>query len=95
MATEICKKALHEFLLVKYKEQTIEYTKKFRLRGNTPKINKLKVNLRIVIDEGGSSEEILDIESQIRELVDEDVMSALKTGKTTAFLRMRGQAKCS
>ena len=32
MATEISKKALHEFLLVKCKEQTIEFTKKFKLR---------------------------------------------------------------
>ena len=55
-------------ILVKCKEQTIEFTKKFKLRGNAPKINKLKANLTRVIDEGGNSEEILDIESQIREL---------------------------
>ena len=30
--------------------------------------NKLRANLTRVIDEGGKSEEILDIESQIREL---------------------------
>ena len=42
MATVVSKKALHEFLLVKCKEQTIEFTKKFKLRGNAPKINKLK-----------------------------------------------------
>ena len=35
------------------------FTKKFKLRGNTPKINKLKATLTRVIDEGGSSEEIL------------------------------------
>ena len=41
MATVVSKKALHEFLLVKCKEQTIEFTKKFKLRGNAPKIDKL------------------------------------------------------
>ena len=49
----------------------------FTLIGNTPKINKLKSELRTVINEGGSSEEILDIESRIKELVDEDVVKAL------------------
>ena len=32
MATVISKKALHEFLKVKYEEQKIEFTKKFKLR---------------------------------------------------------------
>ena len=86
MATVISKKALHEFLLVKCKEQTIEFTKRFKLRGNSPKINKLKAKLTRVIDEGGSSEEILDIKSQMRELVDEDVMSALKNRKNYSIL---------
>ena len=86
MATEISKKALHEFLLVKCKEQMIEFTKKFKLRGNAPKINKLKAKLTRVINEGGSSEEILDIQSQMRELVDEDVMSALKNRKNYSIL---------
>ena len=58
----------------------------FKLRGNAPKINKLKAKLTRVIDEGGSSEEILDMESQIRELVDEDVMSALKNRKNYSIL---------
>ena len=69
MATVISKKALNEFLLVKCKEQTIEFTKKFKFKGNAPKINKLKAVSMRVIDEGGSSEEILDIESQIRRLL--------------------------
>ena len=47
----------------------------------------------IVIDEGGSSEEILDIKSQIRELVDEDVMLALKKRKITVYLKMKDQIK--
>ena len=66
MSTVVSKKALHEFLLVKCKEQTIEFTKKFKMRSNAPKINKLKAKLTRVIDKEGSSEEILDIESQMR-----------------------------
>ena len=54
MATEISKKALHEFLLVKCKEQTIEFTTKFKLNGIAPKINKLKAKLTRVIDEGAN-----------------------------------------
>ena len=86
MATVVSKKALHEFLLIKCKEQTIEFTKKFKSGGTAPKINKLKANLTRVIDESGSSEEISDIESQIRELVDEDVMLALKNRKNYSIL---------
>ena len=51
MAKVISKKALHEFLLVKCKEQTIELTKRFKLRG--------KAELTFVINEGGSNEDIL------------------------------------
>ena len=46
MATVISKKALHEFLLVKCREQTIGFTIKFKLRGYAPKINKLRPNYR-------------------------------------------------
>ena len=63
MATVTSKKALHESLLIKCKEQTIEFTKKLNLRDNAPKTNKLKATLTRVIDEGGSSEKIIDIES--------------------------------
>ena len=42
---------------------------------------------------GGSSEEILDIESQIRELVDEDVMSALKNRKNYSILEVERPSK--
>ena len=77
------------------KELTIAFTRYFKLRG-TPKINKLKQELMIVINEGGSSEEILDIESLIKELVDDDVMKALKNRrKKTTFLKMRDQARHS
>ena len=80
MATIISKKVLHESLLVKCKEKTIDLTKRFKL------IDKLKAELTIVINECGSSEEILDIESQIKELVDEDVMNALKNRKNYNIL---------
>ena len=39
----------------------IEFTKKFKLRGDAPKIDKLNATLTRVIDEVGSIEEILDI----------------------------------
>ena len=67
------------------KELTIAFTRYFKLRG-TPKINKLKQELMIVINEGGSSEEILDIESQIKELVDEDDVNAFKNRKNCNIL---------
>ena len=51
-----------------------------------PKLKKLKAKLTRVIDEGGSSEEILEIESQMRELVDQDVMTALKNRKNYSIL---------
>ena len=86
IATAVSKKELHEFLLIKRKEKIIEFIKEFKLRGNTPKINTLKAKFTRVIDEGGSSEEILEIESQMRELVDEDVMSALKNRKNYSIL---------
>ena len=46
MATVVSKKALQKFLLVKCKEQTIEFTKKFKLRGNTQQIKQSYVNRR-------------------------------------------------
>ena len=52
-----------------------------KLRGNALKTNKLKTELTRVIDEDGNSEKILDIESQINDLVNEDVMKALKNRK--------------
>ena len=57
----------------KCKAQTIEFTKRFKLKGNTPKFNKLKAELTSIINRGGNSEDILNIEGQIKELVDEDV----------------------
>ena len=79
MASVISKKVLHEFLQTKCKEHTIEITKSFR-------INKLKAELTTIINEGGSSEEILNIESQIKELGDEDVDNALKKRKNYNIL---------
>ena len=95
MATGISKKALHEFLLTKCKEQTMNYTKKFRLKGNTPMINKLRADLTALVNSGGSSEDILKIEARMKELEEEDIARALKLRKTSVFVRMRGQAKSS
>ena len=36
MARVISKKSLHEFLPTKFKEQNIEFTKRFKRKGNTP-----------------------------------------------------------
>ena len=41
MATEIDQRALHDFLLLKYKEQSIELIKGLKFKGKTPKILKL------------------------------------------------------
>ena len=65
----------------KCKKQTIKFTKRFKLKGNTPKINKLKAELTTVINEGGRSEEILDNKSQVKELEDEDIIKAIKNRK--------------
>ena len=54
------------------------------MKGKTPKINKLKVGLTFVIDEEGSSEDILNIESQIQELVDKDLAKAFQHRKNVS-----------
>ena len=66
MARVVNQKALHEFVLQKCKEQTMTFTKKFKLRGNSPQINKLKTELTRLINNGGDNgEEILSLEDQI------------------------------
>ena len=58
-ATETKQKALlHKFLLTICKEQTIMFTKRFKLKGETTKINKLKIELTSVINKGGKIEVI-------------------------------------
>ena len=64
--TVVNHKAIHEFILQKCKEQTMTFTKKFKLRGNSPQINKLKTELTRLINNGGDNgEEILSLEDQI------------------------------
>ena len=92
MATDISKKALHEFLLTKCKEQTMNYTKRFRLKGNIPMINKLRADLTTLFNSGGSGEDILKIEARMKELEEEDIARALKLRKTSLFLTMRDQS---
>ena len=48
IATAISKKALHEFLLTKCKEQIMEYTKQFKLKGNTLKLINSELILRFL-----------------------------------------------
>ena len=50
-------KAIHEFILQKCKEQTMTFTKKFKLRGNSPQINKLKTVLKNLLNQGGDNSE--------------------------------------
>ena len=42
MVTVVNHKELHEFILQKCKEQTMTFTKRFKLRGNPPQINKIR-----------------------------------------------------
>ena len=44
----------------------IKFPKRFKIKGNNPRINKLKAELTSIINEGGNSEDILNIESQIK-----------------------------
>ena len=69
------------------------FTKKFKLRGNSPQINKLKRELTMLANQGGdNSDRILRLEEQIQLLVDEDLAEALQNRKTSAFLKMKGPA---
>ena len=86
MATVISKKALHEFLLTKCKEQTMEYTKQFKLKGNIPKINKLRADLTVLVNSGGIGEDILKIEAGMKEPEEEDIVNALKLRKNSSIL---------
>ena len=66
MATVISKKALHKFLITKCKEQSMDYTKQLRLKGNTPKINKLRADFTSLVNSGDSGENILKIEDSMK-----------------------------
>ena len=80
-------KAIHEFILQKCKEQTMAFTKKFKLRGNSPQINKLKTELTKLVNQGeDKSDEILRVEEQIQLLVDEDLTKALQNRKNFRIL---------
>ena len=71
-------KALHEFMLQKCNTQTMSFTKRFKLRGNSPQINKLGQELTILVNQGGeNSKRILRLENQIQLIVDEDLTQAL------------------
>ena len=78
MATKIKQKALNEFLLTECTEQSIN--------GTTPKMNKLKSELTSIINEEGNSKDILNIKSQIKELVDKVLAKALKNRKNYSVL---------
>ena len=87
MAMVVNQKALHEFILQKCKEQTMSFTKRFKLRGNSPQISKLRQELTILVNQGGeNSERILRLENQIQLLVDEDLTKALQNRKNFRIL---------
>ena len=73
LAQELPEIEKHDFLLQKCKAQTIEFTKKFRLKGNTPHTNKLKHELRSICND--------EIESQIQLLVNKDHTDTIKNWK--------------
>ena len=61
--------------------------KKFKLRGNSPQIIKLKTELTKLVNQGGDkSDEILRVEEQIQLLVDEDLTKALQNRKNFRIL---------
>ena len=64
------------------------FTKKFKLRGNSPQINKLKTELTKLVNQrgGDKSDEILRVEEQIQLLVDEDLTKALQNRKNFRIL---------
>ena len=64
----------------------MKFTKRFKLKGNNPKMSILKAKITSIMNEGGSSEEITNIESQIKELVDEDLAKDLKNRKNHNIL---------
>ena len=63
------------------------------LKGYNQKINKLEAELTSIVNEGVHSEDILDVESQIKELVDEDVAKALKNRKKCSKLEDKRPGK--
>ena len=73
----------------------MELTKRFKLKGNTHKNNKLKIELTSVINEGGKSKDTLNIEIKFKNLLMETLPKPLSTGKTLVFLKTKGQAELS
>ena len=64
----------------------MEYTKQFKLKGNTPKINKLRSDITVLVNSGRSGEDILKIEARMKELEEEDIAKALKLRKNFSIL---------
>ena len=61
-------------------------TKQFKLKGNTPKNTKLRADLKILVNNGSSGEDILNIEAKMKELEEEDLAKALKLRKNFSIL---------
>ena len=70
------------------------FTKKLRLRGNSPQINKLRQEFTTVVNQGGdNSERILRLKEQIQLLVAEDLTKALQNRKNFCVLEDESLSK--
>ena len=66
MAMVVNHKVLHEFIMLKCKEQTMSYIKRFEMRGNSPQIDKLRQELTMLVNQGGdNSDKIFRLENHI------------------------------
>ena len=87
MAMVVNHKVLHEFILLKYKEQTTSFTKRFKRWGNFPQINTLRQELTRLVNQGGdNSDKILRLQNQIQLLVDKDLTKAIQNKKNFRIL---------
>ena len=65
----------------------MSFTKRFKMRGNSSQINKLRQELTTLVNQGGeNSDKILRLENQIQLLVDEDLTKALQNRKNFHIL---------
>ena len=87
MATVVNQKALQSLSCKNVRSKQCLYTKTFKMRGNSPQINKLRQELTMLINQGGeNSDKILRLENQIQLLVDEDLTKALQERKNFCIL---------
>ena len=65
----------------------MSFTKRFKLRGNSPQTSKRRQELTKLVNQGGeNSERILRLENQIQLLVDKDLTKAIQNKKNFRIL---------